>query len=95
MSRTYCVVFASRVLTLTLVNLDVLHADLLTVVGGRRPRKGQQKHVDDTNVGLTRTGGNPRVVMVPYLIITGNIKYIQKKVGGSVKQIQKDEGKAR
>lgn len=74
------IVFASRVLNLTRCNIDVFHADLLAVVGGRRTWKGQQQHVDDTNVGLTSTGGNPRLVMVPYLN-SGGKKDIQEKEG--------------
>lgn len=67
-------------MNLTLCNIDVLHADLLAVVGGGRSWKGQQQHVDDTSEGLTSTGGNPRLVMVTYLITVG-VKDIQEKEG--------------
>lgn len=68
MHSTDCIVFASRVLYLTVRDINVLHADLLAIVGGGRAWKGQQQHVDDTNIGLTSTGGNSRLVMVPNLI---------------------------
>ena len=72
------IVFASRVLNLTLCNIDVLHAKFLAIVRGGRTRKGQQQHVDDTNVGLTSTGGNPRLVMVPYLITVEAVEDIKR-----------------
>lgn len=65
---TDCIVFPSGVLHLTLCDMNVLHADLLAIVGSRRAWKGQQQHVDDTNIGLTSTGGNSKLVMVPNLI---------------------------
>lgn len=46
----------------------VLHAELLAVVGGGRAREGQQQHVDNGSVGLTCSGGDPRLVVVPNLI---------------------------
>lgn len=65
--NTDCVVFASRVLYLTLCHINVLHADLLAVVGGGRAGEGQQQHVDDTGVDLTGTGADSGLVMVPNL----------------------------
>lgn len=68
MHSTDCIVFASRVLYLAFCDINVLHANLFAIVGGGRAWKGQQQHVDDRNIGLTSTGGNSRLVMVPNLI---------------------------
>lgn len=74
---TDCIVFASRVLTFC--DFNVLHADFFAIVGGGRARKGQQHHVDDTNIGLTSTGSNSRFVVVPNLI-TVEVREIQERV---------------
>ena len=65
---TDCIVFASRILYLTVRDINVLHADLLAVVGGGRAREGQQQHVDGTNVAVTSSGGNSGLLIVPHLI---------------------------
>lgn len=62
-----CVVFASRVPYLIFCDFNVLHADLLAIVGGGCARKRQEQHVNDTTIGLTSTGGDSRVVTVPNL----------------------------
>lgn len=69
MHSTDFVVFASWVLYLTFCDIDVGHADLFAVICGGRAREGQQQHVDDTGVGLTNTGADPRPVVVPDLLI--------------------------
>lgn len=66
--NTDCIVFASGVLYLTFCDINVLHADLLAIVGSGCARKGQQEHVDGTNIGLTSTGGDSKLVMVPNLV---------------------------
>lgn len=79
MLSTDGVVFSSRVLYLTVCDIYVLHADVLSVVGGGGAQEGQQQHVDDTNVDLTSTGGNSRPIMVPDLIAV-EVEEIQEKV---------------
>lgn len=64
---TDCVVFAGRVLHLTGRDVDVLHADLLSVVRGGRARQGEQQHVDDAHVTLPSAGGDARRVVVAHL----------------------------
>ena len=76
MHSTDCIVFASRVLYLTVCDINVLHANLLAIVGGGRAWQGQQQHVDDTNIGLASTGGNSRLVMVSNLI---TVKYKRRQ----------------
>lgn len=71
------IVFSSRVLTFC--DFNVLHADFFAIVGRRRARKGQQHHVDGTNVGLTGTGSDSRFVMVPNLI-TVEVREKQERV---------------
>lgn len=46
----------------------VLHAELLAVVGVGCAREGQQQHIDKSSIGLTCSGGNARLVVVPNLI---------------------------
>lgn len=62
----YHVVFASWILTSG--DVYVLHAELLAVVGVGCAREGQQQHIDKSNIGLTCSGGNSRLVVVPNLI---------------------------
>lgn len=53
---------------MTSCDVYVLHAELLAVVGVGCAREGQQQHVDEGGVGLTCSGGDPRLVVVPNLI---------------------------
>ncbi len=75
MQSTDHIVSASRVLNFTLCDINVLHADLLAIVGGGCAWKGQQQHVDGTNKGMTSTGGNSRPIVVPNLITVEVRKY--------------------
>lgn len=68
MHNTDCIVLASRVLYLTFCDINALHADLLAIVGGGCAGKGQQEHVDGADIGLTSTGGDSKLVMVPNLM---------------------------
>ena len=61
------VVFAGRVLYLAVRDVDVLHADLLPVVGGGRAGQREQQHVDDACVAPPSAGRNAAVVVVPHL----------------------------
>lgn len=85
MHSTHCIVFASRVLYLTVCDINVLHADLLAIVGGGCAWKGQQQHVDDTNIGLTSTGGDSRPIVVSNLITVA----VKEREGGEVSEISK------
>ena len=79
---TDCIVFASWILYLTVRDVNVLHADLLSVVGGGGAGERQQQHVDDPAVGLTCAGGNPRLVVVSHLETEG----VRGGAKGKVKQ---------
>lgn len=77
----YRVIFASWILTSC--DVYVLHAELLAVVGVGCAREGQQQHVDKGSVGLTCSGGDPRLVVVPNLITErGGLDASRKKWKG-------------
>lgn len=62
---TYWVEFSKRILDNR--NIDVLHANLLSIVCGGGSRQGQQQHVDYANVFLTSPGAHAWLVMIPHL----------------------------
>ena len=61
------VVFAGRVLYLAVWDVNVLHADLLSVVGGGCAGQGENQHVDDARIAPPSAGGDAAVVVVPNL----------------------------
>ena len=61
------VVLAGRVLYVAGRDVDVLHADLLSVVCGGCAGQGEQQHVDDARVAPPSAGGDATVVVVPHL----------------------------
>ena len=48
-------------------DVNVLHADLLSVVGGGCAGQGENQHVDDARIAPPSAGGDAAVVVVPNL----------------------------
>lgn len=67
---THGVKLPEGVLYVFLIDVDVLHADLLPVVGGGCARQRQHHHVDGTHIILPHARRHPRLVVVPHLTHT-------------------------
>lgn len=80
--KTDCVVSSSRIQAPSVGEVDVPHADLLSVVGGGGAWESQQQHVDDGHVEPASARGDPRIVVVADLVTGGS------KMGG--KQVEKE-----
>lgn len=70
--KTDCVVSSSRIQAHSVCEVDVPHADLLSVVGGGGAWESQQQHVDDGHVEPASARGDPRIVVVADLVTGGS-----------------------